>query len=50
MCKKIGSSPWCNEKEEEAKGVLTTGLLGQQSYGIRPTMKKHNGGERSSSP
>jgi hypothetical protein len=23
-----GSSPWCNEKQEVAKGVLTTGLLG----------------------
>jgi hypothetical protein len=44
------SAPWCDEKEKEVKGVLTTGLLGWCSYGIRPTTKKYSGGERSSSP
>jgi hypothetical protein len=45
-----GSTPWCDEKEKEVKGILTMGLLGWRCYGIRPATKKYSGGERSSSP
>jgi hypothetical protein len=43
-----GGSPWCDEEEEGAEGVLTMGVLGRQSDGIRTVASSKSGGLMSS--